>query len=53
MSERQIHCEPAHEAAAGSIMPNTDKIKKMPDPRQPECNDFSNDEVRRDRYRMR
>lgn len=53
MPERQIHCEPAHEAAAANIMTNTDKAKKMPDPRQPECSDLSNDEVRRDRYRMR
>lgn len=53
MPERQIHCEPSHDPAATSIMTTADKVKKMPDTRQPECSDFSNDEVKRDRYRMR
>jgi hypothetical protein len=53
MTERQLHCEPAKEAAADKNPPDIERTARMPKQCQPEGNDPNNDEIKRDRYRMR
>lgn len=53
MSDRHLHCEAAKEAAAGKNAANGDRAAKIPETRQSGGDDPCNDEVRRDRYRMR
>lgn len=53
MPEKQLHCDSEREALANKNVPDTEKAVKMPEHRQVEYNEPSNDEIRRDRYRMR